>query len=82
MLYYVHKEIPYKCLIITNNIKSGKFITINQTIIVRSEAHKKIILGKKGHMIKNIGTYSRLQLEKIMKKKVNLFIKIKLSKIK
>jgi GTP-binding protein Era len=49
---------------------------------VRSEAHKKIILGKKGHMIKNIGTYSRLQLEKIMKKKVNLFIKIKLSKIK
>jgi GTPase Era involved in 16S rRNA processing len=33
-------------------------------------------------MIKNIGTYSRLQLEKIMKKKVNLFIKIKLSKIK
>ena len=82
MLYYVHKEIPYKCLIITNNIKSGKFITINQTIIVRSEAHKKIILGKNGHMIKNIGTYSRLQLEKIMKKKVNLFIKIKLSKIK
>ena len=82
LLYYVHKEIPYKCLIITNNIKSGKFITINQTIIVRSEAHKKIILGKKGHMIKNIGTYSRLQLEKIMKKKVNLFIKIKLSKIK
>ena len=38
------------------------------------------ILG--GIMIKNIGIYSRLQLEKIMKKKVNLFIKIKLSKVK
>ncbi len=79
---YVHKEIPYKVLILTDNIKSGKFITINQTIIVKTEAHKKIIIGKKGIMIKNIGIYSRLQLEKIMKKKVNLFIKIKLSKVK
>tara|TARA_B100000963_G_scaffold53391_1_gene41523 strand:+ start:6139 stop:6948 length:810 start_codon:yes stop_codon:yes gene_type:complete len=79
---YVHKEIPYKSLIITNNYKNGKFITINQTIIVKTEAHKKIILGKNGKTIKNIGTCSRLQLEKIMKKKVNLFIKIKLSKTK
>ena len=42
-------------------------------------AHKKIILGKNGNMIKTIGTNSRLQLEKIMKKKVNLFIKIKVA---
>tara|TARA_Y100001954_G_C15622740_1_gene508651 strand:+ start:169 stop:435 length:267 start_codon:yes stop_codon:yes gene_type:complete len=79
LLNFVHKEIPYKCLIITNNVKTGKFITINQTIIVRTNAHKKIILGKNGNMIKNIGSYSRLELEKIMKKKVNLFIKIKLA---
>ena len=30
-------------------------------------------------MIKTIGTNSRLKLEKIMKKKVNLFVKIKVS---
>jgi GTP-binding protein Era len=79
LLNYVHKEITYKCLIITNNIKTGKFLTINQTIIVKTNAHKKIILGKSGNMIKTIGTNSRLQLEKIMKKKVNLFIKIKVA---
>ena len=79
LLNYVHKEIPYKCLIITNDIKTGKFVTINQTIIVKTNAHKKIILGKNGNMIKTIGTNSRLQLEKIMKKKVNLFIKIKVA---
>ena len=82
LLNYIHKEIPYKCLIVTNNIKTGRYITINQTIFVGTDAHKKIILGRRGNMIKNIGTYSRLQLEKIMKKKVNLFIKIKTSKIK
>ena len=80
LLNYVHKEIPYKCLIITNDIKTGKFVTINQTIIVRTNAHKKIILGKNGKMIKNIGINSRLQLENIMKKKVNLFIKIQIAK--
>ena len=31
-------------------------------------------------MIKNIGINSRLQLENIMKKKVNLFIKIQIAK--
>ncbi len=82
LLYYIHKEIPYKCLIVTDNIKKGKFITINQTIIVKTNAHKKIILGKNGTMIKNIGIYSRSQLEKIMKKKVNLFLKVKLAKVK
>jgi len=80
LLNYVHKEIPYKSLIITDKIQKGYFVTINQTIIVRSQAHKKIILGKNGKMIKNIGIYSRKQLEKIMKKKVNLFLKLKISK--
>jgi len=82
LLHYIHKEIPYKSLVVTDNIKSGRAITINQHIIVKTEAHKKILLGKKGQMIKNIGSYARNQLEKIMKKKVNLFIKIKLAKIK
>ncbi len=79
LLEYIHKEIPYRCLVITNNIITGKFITINQTIIVKTNAHQKIILGKNGNMIKNIGTNSRLKLEKIMRKKVNLFIKIKVA---
>lgn len=32
-------------------------------------------------MIKKIGTYSRLEIEKILKKKINLFLKIKLAKV-
>ena len=81
-MHFIHKEIPYKSLIVTDNIKNGRALTVNQTVVVKTEAHKKIVLGKNGSMIKNIGTYSRNQLEKIMKKKVNLFLKIKLAKIK
>jgi len=82
LLYYIHKEIPYKSLIVTDNIKNGRALTVNQTIVVKTDAHKKIVLGKNGSMIKNIGTYSRNQLKKIMKKKVNLFLKIKIAKVK
>ncbi|MEL0177241.1 MAG: KH domain-containing protein [Pelagibacteraceae bacterium] len=39
-------------------------------------------MGKNGSLIKKIGISSRLQLEKIMKKKVNLFLKVKISKTK
>ncbi len=82
LLNYIHQEIPYKSLVITDSIKSGQALTINQTIVAKTEAHKKIILGRKGAMIKNIGIYARSQLEKIMKKKVNLFLKVKLAKVK
>ena len=81
LLNYIHKEIPYKTIIVTNNIIKKQSLTIHQTIFAKTEAHKKIILGKNGSMIKKIGIYARTQLEKIMKKKVNLFIKIKLSKV-
>ena len=32
-------------------------------------------------MIKKIGIYSRLEIEKILKKKINLFLKVKLTKV-
>ena len=63
------------------HIKNSKSVTIQQSIIVKTEAHKKILLGKNGAMIKKIGTYSRLEIEKILKKKINLFLKIKLAKV-
>ena len=81
ILNYIHKEIPYKCVVKTDHIKNSKSVTIQQSIIVKTEAHKKILLGKNGAMIKKIGTYSRLEIEKILKKKINLFLKIKLAKV-
>ena len=42
--------------------------------------HKKIILGKNGHSIKAIGSYSRLEMEKVLKCKCNLFLKVVLKK--
>ena len=65
---------------IASELKSKNIsVTISMPGYVKTNAHKKIVLGKNGNMIKTIGTNSRLKLEKIMKKKVNLFVKIKVS---
>ena len=55
-LTYVHKEIPYKINIETTHYKilKNKDIKIKQKIYINQNRYKKIILGKKGEMIKKI----------------------------
>ena len=56
MLTYLHKEIPYNVNIETSNFKilKNNDIKIKQKIIINQKRYKKIILGKKGEMIKKI----------------------------
>lgn len=70
-------ELPYGLMVDTEKLEQGKNITIYQSIICLSEDHKKIIIGKKGVLLKKVGQSARLELEKIWGKKVNLFIHVK-----
>ena len=51
---------------------------ISAKIIVNNESQKGIIIGKQGAMLKKIGTSARLELEKLLEKKVflELFVKV------
>ena len=48
------------------------------TIVVDREGVKKIIVGKNGTMIKEIGTSARIDIEELLGKKVylDLFVKV------
>ena len=48
-------------------------------IYCEKSSHKGIIIGKNGSMIKEIGTKARIDIEKLVDKKVflNLFVKVK-----
>ena len=52
---------------------------IAQVIYVQREAHKKMVVGKGGAMIKRIGSSARRELEAMLGKKVHLslFVKVK-----
>ena len=68
-----NEELPYESAVLINDYKEqNNSIVIKADIIVSKENHKKIIIGKKGSMIKNIGIKARKVLEDSLEKKVHL----------
>jgi GTP-binding protein Era len=80
ILKYLNQEIPYQVSIETEKLVKSQNYTIHQKIIVSTVSHKKIILGKNGSAIKSIGVYARIEMEKVLKAKCNLFLKVVLKK--
>ncbi len=77
----LHQEIPYALTVETENWENfdNGDIKIDQTIFINREAHKKIILGKGGSMIKKIGQQSREELEKLFETTIHLKLFVKVS---
>ena len=67
------EEVPHSLTCIVENIEKDKnSYHINVAIIVDRDALKRIIIGKQGTMIKEIGIRSRKELEEFLGKKVYL----------
>lgn len=72
------KEIPYSTTVIIENYDENKSrVVINACIVVERDAIKKIIVGKSGSMIKEIGINAREDIEKLVGKKVDLELFVK-----
>ena len=73
-------EIPYSVMVETLEYKESSkdgSVRIEQVLLLERESHKKIVVGAKGAMIKQIGSYSRESLEKFLGVKVHLFLRVK-----
>ncbi len=74
------EELPYGLMVETEKWEEKKgSVRIQQVITVERENHKKIILGKGGAGIKAIGESARQQLEKLLVRRVHLFLFVKVS---
>lgn len=74
----LREEVPYNISVETESFKEeGEKIIIHQVIYVAKDGQKKIIIGKKGEFIKDVGTKSRLELNEILGKNVNIFLHVK-----
>ena len=72
-------EVPHSVAVVIDSYKEEENIDkISAKIIVNNESQKGIIIGKQGAMLKKIGTSARLELEKLLEKKVflELFVKV------
>ena len=79
---YIHEEIPYNLEIKTDYIEpsSKKSLKIYQTVWLNKKSYKPIILGKEGKSIKMISVQARQDMERFLKSKVHLFIRLKMKK--
>ena len=78
MLTLLDKEIPHGIAVEIMQFKEEeKIVSINANIYCEKYSHKSIIIGKRGDMLKKIGTSARIDLEKILDKKVFLELWVK-----
>lgn len=80
LMMKLDQELPYAIKVATEKWdEDNKSLKISQVIYVVNEGHKKIIVGKGGAGIKEIGEKSRKELSHIFGKNVSLFLFVKTS---
>lgn len=79
-LYLLDKEIPHGIAVTVEAFSEEEnIVEIDANIVCDRDSHKAIILGRQGQMLKRIGHNARVSIQKILQKKVNLnlFVKVK-----
>ncbi len=78
VLLATEEEIPYATTVIVDSFEEGRKLTrISATIYCEREGQKGILVGKRGQMLKKIGTGARLQIERMLGTKVFLELYVK-----
>ena len=78
ILNLTEEEVPHSITCIVEDIKQTKdLLSINVLIVLDRENLKKIIIGKQGSMLKEIGRRSRMELENMFNTKVYLELYVK-----
>ncbi len=75
----LHEELPYALTVESTEWKvlKDKSVRIEQTIFVERESQRRIVLGAKGQMIKEIGQAAREEIAEIAGVPVHLFLFVK-----
>ncbi|NCP80276.1 MAG: GTPase Era, partial [Gallionella sp.] len=77
---FTGEELPYSVSVVIEQFRQeGKLRRIHAAILVDKEAHKIMLIGKKGEKLKEIATQARLDMEKLFDGKVFLevFVKVR-----
>ncbi|PPI86668.1 GTPase Era [Candidatus Pantoea edessiphila] len=80
LMRFLGNELPYESVVEIANFVSDKknSYKINGIILVKHNSQKKIIIGQKGNKIKTISKNARMDMEKMFKIKVHLYLWVKI----
>ncbi|MBQ1527239.1 MAG: GTPase Era [Lachnospiraceae bacterium] len=75
------EEIPHGIAVTIEGMEEKEnIVNIEAVIICEKDSHKAIIIGKKGSMLKKIGSAARYEIERLVEKKVYLRLWVKIRK--
>jgi GTP-binding protein Era len=80
LLLATSEEVPYATTVVIEQFEEGPRLTrIAAAIYCEREGQKGILVGRRGHMLKKVGTAARFQIEKMVGTKVflELFVKVR-----
>jgi GTP-binding protein Era len=80
VLRMTRDELPYTTGVVVDSFKEGEpVVRIEATILVERDGHKGILIGKKGEMLKKIGSAARREIEAFLGTRIflGLFVKVK-----
>lgn len=80
---HLHQEIPYVSAVTVDSFKEDaarNLIHITATINVEKDSQKGIIIGKRGAMLKELGTRARLEMERFFASRVFLELFVRVAK--
>ncbi len=80
LLRLLDKEVPHGVAVSVERMREradGSVTDIDATIYCERDSHKAIIIGKKGAMLKKVGTMARADLERFFDCKINLQLWVK-----
>jgi GTPase len=80
ILHETSEEVPYSTTVQVEQLEEGPKLTrIAAVIFCEREGQKRILVGKRGEMLKTIGSAARLQIEKMLSTRVflQLFVKVR-----
>jgi GTPase len=83
VLHLTREEIPHSIAVVIEKIEreeGREMVNVNATIVVDRDSQKGIVIGKKGALLKEIGTNARHDIEMLLGSKVFLELWVKVQK--
>ena len=78
LMHHLRDELPYSLDCSIDNFEDKeKIVMIDLLIKTKKDAHKKIIIGKGGSLLKQVGTEARKEIETLVGKKVFLTTQVR-----
>ncbi|HEY8536723.1 MAG TPA: GTPase Era [Vicinamibacterales bacterium] len=79
VLQHTHAELPFTTAVLVDRWEEAEngLVRLYCTILVERESQKPILIGRRGEMIKTIGTAARLELERFLDRRVYLDLRVK-----